>query len=97
MGNNGKFASLLIAAMTIAAVAFASSAASADKIKVVGIFSPPVQQKWVYTLHRVLVAEKDAGEIDYTYSENVTNPTEYLRKLRDAAAAKRRPIPASLS
>jgi basic membrane protein A and related proteins len=89
MYDKGKLISRIVGVAIVAVLAFANcSSALADKIKVVGLFSPPVQQKWVYTLHRVLVAEKEAGEIDYSYSESITNPTEYLRKLRDAAAAK---------
>ncbi len=56
--------------------------AAADKIKVAGIYTVPVQQKWVGTLHRALVAAQQVGEIDYTYAEKVPN-TDYIRVLRE--------------
>ena len=59
--------------------------AMADKIKVAGIYTVPVQQKWVGTLHRADAAEK-AGRMEYTYSEKVPN-TDYVRVLREYAKA----------
>ncbi len=56
----------------------------AEKIKVAGIYTVPIQQKWVGTLHRALEEAKAAGEIDYTYSEKVPN-TDYVRVLREYA------------
>jgi len=58
--------------------------ALADKIKVAGIYTVPIQQKWVGTLHRALEAAKAAGEIEYTYSEKVPN-TDYVRVMREYA------------
>lgn len=56
----------------------------ADKLKVAGIYTVPVQQKWVGTLHRALSAAQEAGEIEYTFSESVAN-TDYVRVMREYA------------
>lgn len=58
--------------------------AVADKIKVAGIYTQPIQQKWDARLHQALVAAKDAGEIEYVFSEKVAN-TDYVRVLREYA------------
>ena len=56
----------------------------AEKIKVAGIYTQPIQQKWDAVLHKALVKAKEAGEIDYVYSEKVSN-TDYVRVLREYA------------
>ncbi len=57
-------------------------AALAEKIKVAGIYTQPIQQKWDACLHKALVKLADAGEIEYVYSEKVAN-TDYIRVLRE--------------
>lgn len=59
-------------------------AAQAEPLKVAGIYTVPVQQKWVGTLHRALSAAEEAGEIDYEFSENVAN-ADYERVMREYA------------
>lgn len=56
----------------------------AEKLKVAGIYTQPIQQKWDATLHRALVKAQQAGEIEYVYSERVPN-TDYVRVLRESA------------
>lgn len=73
---------LVLAILSIAAVLFGDGAIAADKVKVAGIYTVPVQQKWVGTLHRALSAAAEAGEIDYTFSEKVSN-TDYARVMRE--------------
>lgn len=58
--------------------------ASADTIKVAGIYTQPIQQKWDARLHLALEAAQEAGEIEYQYSEKVAN-TDYVRVLREYA------------
>ncbi len=60
------------------------SAASAEKIKVAGIYTQPIQQKWDAVLHKALVKAQKDGSIDYVYSEKVAN-TDYIRVLREYA------------
>lgn len=56
----------------------------ADKIKVAGVYTQPIQQKWDAALHKALVAAEAAGEIDYSFSEKVSN-TDYVRVIREYA------------
>jgi len=58
--------------------------ASAATIKVAGIYTQPIQQKWDARLHLALQALADAGEIQYEYSEKVSN-SDYVRVLREYA------------
>jgi len=77
----GKFISGIVVAVTMMTAAFA---AQAEKIKVAGIYTVPVQQKWAGTLHRALVEAEKAGEIDYVFSEKTAN-TDYVRVMREYA------------
>jgi len=58
--------------------------AMAGKIKVAGIYTQPIQQKWDARLHLALDAAAKAGTIDYRFSEKVAN-TDYVRVLREYA------------
>lgn len=66
------------------ALATLSSLSLADTIKVAGIYTQPIQQKWDARLHLALQALEDTGEIEYDYSEKVAN-TDYVRVLREYA------------
>ena len=61
-----------------------SAGAYAEKIKVAGIYTQPIQQKWDARLHLALENAKARGEIDYVFSEKVSN-TDYIRVLREYA------------
>ncbi len=80
--------SWILKTMTLAAVIFGvmgmTSGAMAAKIKVAGIYTQPIQQKWDARLHLALVAAEKAGEIEYVFSEKVAN-TDYVRVLREYA------------
>ena len=56
--------------------------AMAANIKVAGIYTQPIQQKWDARLHQGILAAKAAGGIDYVFSEKVAN-TDYIRVLRE--------------
>ncbi|NNG04467.1 MAG: BMP family protein [Inquilinus sp.] len=58
--------------------------AAAETIRVAGIYTQPIQQKWDARLHQALVAAQEAGEIEYSFSEKVAN-TDYIRVLREYA------------
>lgn len=62
------------------------STAMAGKIKVAGIYTQPIQQKWDATLHKALLKAQEAGEIEYVWSEKVSN-TDYIRVLREYSEA----------
>jgi basic membrane lipoprotein Med (substrate-binding protein (PBP1-ABC) superfamily) len=72
---------IMVIGLALIAVA---STAFAEKIKVAGIYTQPLQQKWDARLHLALQAAADAGEIDYVHSEKVAN-TDYVRVLREYA------------
>ena len=54
------------------------------KVKVAAIYTVPVEQQWVSRIHKALTAARDRGEIDYAFSENVTN-ADYERVMRQYA------------
>lgn len=56
--------------------------AYADTIRVAGIYTQPIQQKWDARLHQGLEAAKAKGDIEYVFSEKVAN-TDYIRVLRE--------------
>jgi len=58
--------------------------AFAEAIRVAGIYTQPIQQKWDARLHQALVAAQESGEIEYSFSEKVAN-TDYIRVLREYA------------
>jgi basic membrane protein A and related proteins len=59
-------------------------AAAQAPLKVAGIYTVPVEQQWVSRIHIAAEAAKAAGEIDYTFTENVAN-TDYPRVMREYA------------
>lgn len=74
----------LAGGLVAAAIALFNGPVAADTIKVAGIYTQPIQQKWDARLHLALQALEDAGEIEYDYSEKVAN-TDYVRVLREYA------------
>src|SRR4029079_15660915 len=72
-------------AITAAAVfAVPGIAAAQQKMKVAAIYTVPVEQQWVSRIHKALSAAKANGEIEYAFSENVTN-ADYERVMRQYA------------
>ncbi len=65
-------------------LAVSSAAAFAETIKVAGIFTLPVEQQWISRIHIALEAADARGDIDYVWSENVSN-TDYERVMREYA------------
>ena len=53
-----------------------------QKIKVAGIYTQPIQQKWDARLHLALDAAANRGDVEYMFSEKVSN-TDYVRVLRE--------------
>jgi len=82
--NRRLFTGLIAATALVASFAFVNAEALAAKIKVAGIYTQPIQQKWDARLHLALVAAQKAGEIEYVFSEKVAN-TDYVRVLREYA------------
>ncbi|CAN7228189.1 MAG: BMP family protein [Devosia sp.] len=76
-----SFVGVLAAGM---ALAMSGVSIAQDLTKVAAIWTVPVEQQWASRLHNALVAAKDRGEIDYVYSENISN-TDYERVMREYA------------
>ncbi len=72
----------VVAVCVAVGLLFSGQAFAGDKIKVAGIYTQPIQQKWDACLHKALQKAADAGEIEYAYSEKVSN-TDYIRVLRE--------------
>ncbi len=73
----------VIAGATVLGLALSSAAAMAQ-VKVAGVFTLPVEQQWISRIHIALVAAEERGDIEYVYSENVSN-TDYERVMREYA------------
>jgi basic membrane lipoprotein Med (substrate-binding protein (PBP1-ABC) superfamily) len=84
----GRRTAMRLGGLTVVAVAafglIGQAAVAQEKVKVAGIYTVPIQQKWVGTLHRALSAAKERGEIEYSFSEKVAN-TDYVRVMREYA------------
>ena len=66
------------------AAGFAGNAAAQAKIKVAAIYTVPVEQQWVSRIDKALKAAVARGEIEYVFSENVSN-ADYERVMRGYA------------
>ena len=72
-------------ALAAAATLFGTGQALAQqKLKVAAIYTVPVEQQWVSRIHKALSAAKANGEIEYVFSENVSN-ADYERVMRQYA------------
>jgi basic membrane lipoprotein Med (substrate-binding protein (PBP1-ABC) superfamily) len=71
-------------AAAFTALALAGPGVAQDALKVAAIWTVPVEQQWASRLHNALVAAKERGEIEYLFSENVSN-TDYERVMREYA------------
>ena len=72
---------------TLAAAALSATAPPAlaqAKLKVAAIYTVPVEQQWVSRIDKALKAAVARGEIEYVFSENVTN-ADYERVMRGYA------------
>jgi basic membrane protein A len=61
-----------------------AAVAQGTKLKVAGVYTVPIEQQWVSRIHKALMAAQKRGDIDYTWSESVSN-TDYPRVLRQYA------------
>lgn len=60
------------------------AARAAEPLKVAAIYTVPVEQQWVSRIHKAAVAAVQRGEIEYVFSENVSN-SDYERVMREYA------------
>ena len=57
-----------------------------EKLKVAAVYTVPVEQQWVSRIHKAANAARDAGTIEYVFSENTSN-NDYERVMREYAEA----------
>jgi len=57
---------------------------AATPIKTAGIYTVPVEQQWVSRIHKAALTAQERGDVEYVYSENVSN-TDYARVMREYA------------
>ncbi|HPG81548.1 MAG TPA: BMP family ABC transporter substrate-binding protein, partial [Piscinibacter sp.] len=75
----------LAATLAVATLAAWSGTAFAQaKLKVAAIYTVPVEQQWVSRIDKALKAAVARGEIEYVFSENVSN-ADYERVMRGYA------------
>ncbi len=72
------------AALTACALGLSLPAFAQEKLKVASVYTVPVEQQWVSRIHKALDAAKARGEIEYVFSENVSN-ADYERVVRQYA------------
>lgn len=72
------------AAVLASAMGAPSRLLAASPIKVAGIYTVPVEQQWVSRIHKAAVTAQGRGDVEYTFSENVSN-TDYPRVMREYA------------
>lgn len=73
-----------IAAVAAIAALPTGAAYAQAKIKVAAVYTVPVEQQWVSRIHKALNEARGRGEIDYVFSESVSN-ADYERVLRQYA------------
>ncbi len=58
------------------------SSAAMEKVNVAAIYTLPVEQQWISRIHKAAVSLATRGDINYEYSENISN-TDYERAMRE--------------
>ncbi len=71
---------------TLAMPGLIRTARTADKIKTAAIYTVPVEQQWVSRIHKAAMAAVDRGDIEYVFSESVSN-NDYERVMREYCEA----------
>ncbi|MBE7420210.1 MAG: BMP family protein [Ideonella sp.] len=74
----------VLAAAAVALATVAGPAFAQAKLKVAAIYTVPVEQQWVSRIDKALKAAVARGEIEYVFSENVSN-ADYERVMRSYA------------
>ena len=77
-------ASTAAVALVAGASTLATPLRAAEPIKTAGIYTVPVEQQWVSRIHKAATIAQERGDVDYVFSENVSN-TDYARVMREYA------------
>ena len=94
MSNSSNFlfkrrqilAASALGALALTAPGLMGTAYAADPIKVAAIYTVPVEQQWVSRIHKAALAAQERGDIEYVFSESVSN-NDYERVMREYAEA----------
>jgi basic membrane protein A and related proteins len=73
-------------AVSLAPFAGFAQARAAEPIRTAAIYTVPVEQQWVSRIHKAATAAKARGDIEYVFSEKVSN-TDYERVMREYCEA----------
>src|SRR4051794_3337783 len=82
----------LLAAIGVVAALIGGSATAAPhaaKLKVFGAFATPIEEPWDGVIHSALLRAKAAGQIDYTFTDNIGYSGNMERVLRQVAGTKK--------
>lgn len=90
-GAAGLGTSLLLKACgsstpTDSATTSSPAASPTGAIKIAAVYTVPTEQQWVSRIHKAVNAAKERGEVEYVWSESVSN-TDYERVMRQYAEA----------
>ena len=78
--------SSVLGAALLATTGLYGPAQAQDKLKVAAIYTVPVEQQWVSRIHKAANAAAERGDIEYVFSENVSN-SDYERVMREYSEA----------
>ena len=82
--RNTLGAALAVAVTSASLLSVSAPVFAQAKLKVAAIYTVPVEQQWVSRIDKALKAAVARGEIEYVFSENVTN-ADYERVMRGYA------------
>lgn len=78
------FLGTTVATALVVAAGAPGALRAAEPLKVAGIYTVPVEQQWVSRIHKAAGTAQERGDIEYVFSENVSN-TDYARVMREYA------------
>jgi basic membrane protein A len=95
--RKGRFLFIIVLVLFVASLlgacapksAATQAASSTGKLKVFGAFATPIQEPWDGVIHAALNKAKDAGKIDYEFTENIGYSGDMERVLREIADQKK--------
>ncbi|MEN0000139.1 MAG: BMP family protein [Pseudomonadota bacterium] len=76
----------MLGAAALSAPAIIGRASAQTPLKVAAIYTVPVEQQWVSRIHVAATAAVERGEIEYVFSESVSN-SDYERVMREYSEA----------
>ncbi len=82
-------AGMLASCAPAATPAPAAAPAEKAKTKVFGAYATPIEEPWDGVIHQALNKMKEAGKIDYEYTENIGYSGDMERVLREVATQKK--------